>query len=244
MNSTVQEIPLLNLALAFIPVSIVIAILYKWSHDYRTKLYALSRMLVQLLLIGYFLAYIFESDNAWIIMAVLLVMVLISSWIALRTTSVPRRTLYTRAMFSITLGGGLTLALITQAVLQIEPWYHPSYIIPLGGMIFATAMNGMSLAAERVESEIRQGASYESARNTALRAALIPITNSLFAVGLVFLPGVMTGQILSGVPPLIAARYQIMVMCMTFASTGLSSACFLMLIKGQIQNRYLQEGSN
>jgi putative ABC transport system permease protein len=70
----------------------------------------------------------------------------------------------------------------------------------------------------------------------ALKAALIPITNSLFAVGLVFLPGLMTGQILSGVPPLIAARYQIMVMCMTFSSAGLSSACFLMLIKSKVQN--------
>lgn len=235
MNNTVQEIPLLNLALAFIPVFLVIAILYKWAHDYRTKLYAISRMLVQLLLIGYFLAYIFESDNALIILAVLLVMILISSWIALRSTKIPRRTLYTRAVLSIMLGGGLTLALITQAVLRLDPWYHPSYIIPLGGMIFATAMNGMSLAAERVESELQRGASYETARRIALMAALIPITNSLFAVGLVFLPGIMTGQILSGVSPLIAARYQIMVMCMTFASAGLSSACFLMLIKSQIQ---------
>lgn len=238
MNSTVQEIPLINLSLAFIPVLVVIGILYKWSHDYRTKLYALSRMLVQLLLIGYFLAYIFNSENSLIVLAVLLVMILLSSWIALHTTGVPRRMLYTRALLSILLGGGTTLALITQAVLQLEPWYHPSYLIPLGGMIFATAMNGMSLAAERVESELQRGTNYEAARNTALKAALIPITNSLFAVGLVFLPGVMTGQILSGVPPLIAARYQIMVMCMTFASAGLSSACFLVLIRGQIQNRH------
>lgn len=234
MNNTVQEIPLINLSLAFIPVLIVIGILYKWSHDYRTKLYAISRMLVQLLLIGYFLTYIFESHNALVVLAVLLVMVLMSSWIALRATGVARRTLYTRALLSILLGGGTTLALITQAVLQLDPWYHPSYLIPLGGMIFATAMNGMSLAAERVESELQRGAGYESARKVALRAALIPITNSLFAVGLVFLPGIMTGQILSGVSPLIAARYQIMVMCMTFASAGLSSACFLMLIKSQI----------
>lgn len=236
MNSSVHEIPLLNLSLAFVPVSIVIVILYKWSQDYRTKLYALSRMLVQLLLIGYVLAYIFESDNAGIVLAVLLVMILISSWIALRSTEIPRRVLYSRAILSIMIGGGLTLTLITQGVLRLDPWYHPSYLIPLGGMIFANAMNGMSLAAERFESEIRRGESYESARNIALKAALIPITNSLFAVGLVFLPGVMTGQILSGVPPLIAARYQIMVMCMTFSSAGLSSACFLMLIKPKVQN--------
>lgn len=236
MNSSVHEIPLLNLSLAFVPVSIVIVILYRWSQDYRTKLYALSRMLVQLLLIGYVLAYIFESDNAGIVLAVLLVMILISSWIALRSTEIPRRALYGRAILSIMTGGGLTLALITQGVLRLDPWYHPSYLIPLGGMIFANAMNGMSLAAERFESEIQRGASYETARNLALKAALIPITNSLFAVGLVFLPGIMTGQILSGVSPLIAARYQIMVMCMTFSSAGLSSACFLMLINPKVLN--------
>ncbi|MEP1779528.1 ABC transporter permease, partial [Reichenbachiella sp.] len=75
------------------------------------------------------------------------------------------------------------------------------------------------------------GVDYTEARNTALRAALIPITNSLFAVGLVSLPGMMTGQILSGVSPLIAVRYQIMVMCMAFGSAGISVALFLVLVK-------------
>ena len=68
-------------------------------------------------------------------------------------------------------------------------------------------------------------------RIEALKASLIPITNSLFAVGLVSLPGMMTGQILSGVSPFIAARYQIMVMCMIFASAGISAASFLALVR-------------
>jgi len=62
-------------------------------------------------------------------------------------------------------------------------------------------------------------------------ASLIPITNSLFAVGLVSIPGMMTGQILSGASPLIAVRYQIMVMCMIYGASGVSSACFLTLVK-------------
>jgi putative ABC transport system permease protein len=65
------------------------------------------------------------------------------------------------------------------------------------------------------------------AREFAFKAALIPITNALFDVGLVSLPGMMTGQIIAGVDPPIAARYQIMVMCMLFSSAGLSAACFL-----------------
>ena len=95
-------------------------------------------------------------------------------------------------------------------------------------MIFANAMNSVSLAAERLEAETERNVPYDQARNIALRASLTPITNSLFAVGLVSLPGMMTGQILSGVSPLIAVRYQIMVMCMIFGSAGISAACFLL----------------
>jgi putative ABC transport system permease protein len=76
-------------------------------------------------------------------------------------------------------------------------------------------------------AELGHGLRWEEARLTAYHAAMIPVINSLFAVGLVSLPGMMTGQILSGVSPLIAARYQIMVMCMIFASAGISTAIFL-----------------
>jgi putative ABC transport system permease protein len=98
-------------------------------------------------------------------------------------------------------------------------------------MIFASAMNSVSIAVERLDAEVERDVPYEKARIIALRASLIPITNSLFAVGLVSLPGMMTGQILSGVSPFIAARYQIMVMCMIFGSAGISSACFLALVR-------------
>ena len=98
-------------------------------------------------------------------------------------------------------------------------------------MIFANSMNSVSLAAERYESEIANGVPLINARHTALHASLIPTINMLFAVGLVSLPGMMTGQILSGVSPHVAVRYQIMVMCMIFGSAGISSAYFLALAK-------------
>lgn len=231
MNNSIQIIPFTNLALSFIPVLIVVLIFYKWSLNYRNLLYAIARMLIQLLLIGYFLTYIFESDSAWIVILVLAVMVFASSWIALRTIKSQRWLLYKKALCSIAVGGGITLLLITQGVLDLHPWYLPRYLIPLAGMIFANAMNSVSLAAERLEAEIKRDILYEQARSIALRASLIPITNLLFAVGIVSLPGMMTGQILSGISPLIAVRYQIMVMCMIFGSAGISSACFLMFVK-------------
>lgn len=233
----IQTIPFLNLAIAFIPVIVGLLILFKWSLHTGNAVYALSRMLIQLLLIGYLLTYIFSSDSAFLVLAVLLVMVLSSSWIALGTIKAQRKTLFLYALLAILLGGGLTLALISQGVLALDPWYAPQYLIPLAGMIFANSMNSVSLAGERIQAEMSRGVSYEAARKIALQAALIPVINSLFAVGLVSLPGMMTGQILSGTSPLIAVRYQIMVMCMIFSSSIISGATFLVLIKPMLLNK-------
>lgn len=231
MKTPVQLIPFESLALAFIPVAIVIGILFRWTRGYWTEIYGFSRMLGQLLLVGYFLAYIFESETAWTVLLVIAVMVFASSSIALRTVKEQWRRLYWRSFISILIGGGSVLILITQGVLGLEPWYMPNYFIPLAGMIFANAMNSVSLAADRLHAEAGREVPYEKARNIALRSSLIPMTNALFAVGLVSLPGMMTGQILSGVSPLIAVRYQIMVMCMVFGAAGISSAIFLTLVR-------------
>ncbi len=235
MSSSIQTIPLLNLAFAFIPVIVVIVIIGKWQLGYKSSIYAVCRMLLQLLLIGYFLAYIFKTESGLIVIAVLAIMLFSASWIALRTLSIPRKILYLKSFSSILLGGGIVLILMSQAVLGLHPWYLPSYLIPLAGMIFANSMNSISLAGERLEAEISRNIPYKKARSIALQASLIPITNSLLAVGLVSLPGMMTGQILSGVSPLIAARYQIMVMCMIFGSAGISAAIFLTLIKNDLE---------
>jgi len=213
---------------------VVIGILHAWSLNWQNTIYAIVRMLIQLLLIGYFLTYIFESTSASNTIIILSVMVFAASWIALRTISENRMKFYLPALISILIGGGITLFLVTQVVLNISPWYLPRYMIPLAGMIFASSMNGVSLAAERMKAEIDRDMDYSEARGIALKAALIPITNSLFAVGLVSLPGMMTGQILSGVSPLIAVRYQIMVMCMIFSTVGFSTVFFLIIIKSHV----------
>jgi len=241
MNASLETIPLINLSLAFIPAVATIIILFKWSLKSTNAIYAVSRMLVQLLLIGYFLTYIFDSDSAGIVLLILMVMVFASSWIALGTVLEKRRVLYRHAFVSILIGGGLTLLLITQGVLALDPWYSPQSMIPIAGMIFANAMNSVSLAAERLNAEIERNVSYDVARKIALQSSLIPVINSLFAVGLVSLPGMMTGQILSGVSPLIAARYQIMVMCMIFGSAGIATAYFLVLVKPVFDRQVVNE---
>lgn len=231
MTNAIATIPLLNLSLAFVPALLTVGILFKWSLQAKNALYAVSRMLVQLLLIGYFLSYIFESKSAGIILIILMVMIFASSWIALGTITDKRLLLYKYALLAIAVGGGATLVLITQGVMALDPWYQPQSMIPIAGMIFANAMNSVSLAAERLNAELNRNVTYDAARNIALHSSLIPVINSLFAVGLVSLPGMMTGQILSGVSPLIAVRYQIMVMCMILGAAGMATAYFLVLVK-------------
>jgi len=229
MNSSVQIIPLSNLMMAFIPVLIVVGVIFAWSLNTKYTLYAIARMLGQLLLVGYFLTAIFETNSSIVIIAILAIMVFSSSWIALGTVKVQRKKLYVQALCSIALGGFISLLFVTQGVLHLSPWYSPQYIVPLAGMIFASSMNSVSLAAERLYAELERGVLYQEAKRIAFQASLIPVVNSLLAVGLVSIPGMMTGQILSDVPPLIAARYQIMVMCMVFGAAGISAACFLVL---------------
>ena len=228
-------IELTDLAWGLIPVFITLWLIRHWAISPKRALLAIARMLLQLLLIGYVLTYIFDSDSPLLISGVLSIMLLAASWIAL--DSLPGRSLpmIGLSLLSVAGGGLFTLLVITQGVMHLEPWYKPSVIIPIAGMIFSNSMNTISLAGERFFSEFGRDGDYCQARNTAYQAALIPVTNALMAVGLVSLPGMMTGQILSGVSPLIAARYQIMVMLMIFGSSGISAALFLMLLRRQLK---------
>lgn len=214
-----------------IPVALVIVIYIRWTQDRTTLFYALFRMLIQLVLIGYVLTYIFSSNSSYLVILILSVMLVAASMIALRPLKKKHRNLYFYAFTSISIGGIFTLVMVVFGVVVLNPWYEPRFLIPIAGMIFANAMNAVSIAAERFESESHRENSYREARATSYKAALIPIINALFAVGLVSLPGMMTGQILSGVDPLIAVRYQMMVMLMILGSAGISVAIYLWLLK-------------
>lgn len=228
---TIATISVPQLALSFIPVAVVVVLMWRWGQGYGHALQAIARMLIQLSLIGYVLVYIFQTESGLVISGVLAVMLVAASWIALNTVNLTKGSLFPASLISVLIGGGTTLLLITQGVLQLTPWYYPSVIIPLAGMIFAASMTNISLALERLHAELGNGATYQTARNTAFRTSMIPVINSFLAVGLISLPGMMTGQILSGVSPLIAVRYQIMVMCMIFGAAGLSTVCFLAMIR-------------
>ena len=164
VGDIVTTISLPSLLLAFIPALVAIYIMYRWSAGAKTAIYASLRMLIQLLLIGYVLVVIFEADTPGIILAVLVIMLTVASWISLRPLKNRQPRLYVHALIAISVGGALTLALVSQAVLQVEPWFSPRYVVPLAGMIFAGSMNAVSLAAERYQAESDRGVPYTEAR--------------------------------------------------------------------------------
>jgi putative ABC transport system permease protein len=229
MDAAVLTISWQGLVVAAAPVVLVLAILWRWSAGAGTAIYANARMLAQLLLIGYVLVYIFEAGEPSIVLGVLGVMLVAASFIAIRPLARKSVGVYRHAFIAISIPGLLVLALVSQLTIGVDPWFEPRYLVPLAGMVFSGAMNAVSLAGERAQSEAARGSDYSETRRIALHAALIPITNSLFAVGLVALPGMMTGQILSGVSPLVAAKYQIVVMLMLFGVAGLSASFFILL---------------
>ncbi len=225
-----QTISLPNLALAFVPTGGVLLLLWRWRIGAGGALYANARMLIQLLAIGYVLTYLFDTRYPAVVSAVVAVMIGVSAWIALRSVEERDLRSYLISVLAIGASGLLVLALVTQVVLDMPTWFAPRIVIPIAGMIFANSMNTVALAAERFSAELEGDSDLLHARNTAMQTALIPQINSLLAVGLVSLPGMMTGQILSGVDPLVAVRYQIMVMCMIFGAAGSAAAIYLVLV--------------
>ena len=196
------------------------------------------RSVVQLALVGYVLIYIFAIDQWWLVLGALAVMLAVASREAVRRQDERPLRLYGMTWLALLVGSGFTLFYVSLVVVRIEPWYNPRYLIPLFGMIVGNAMNAAALAHERLAAELRSrrgeveaylalGATAARASRgptrSALRAALIPTVNSLMVVGLVALPGMMTGQILAGVSPLLAIRYQIVVMFMLASAVSVSA---------------------
>lgn len=215
----------LGLAAALVLVAIALS---WWQRLGLARGFAIGalRATVQLVLVGYVLTYLFATRRWYLVVLALLVMLFAATKTATDRQRAARRTLFPIAGTAMLLGAGATLLYVDHIVLRVRPWYDPQYVIPLFGMIVGNAMNGAALAAERLASEMesRRGeveaylalgaspavASAEPVRR-ALIAALIPAVNGLMIVGLVSLPGMMTGQILAGSSPLTAVRYQIVV---------------------------------
>ena len=210
------------------PIAVAIIIYASQLHKTQEILIAAARMVLQLIVIGYCLSFIFEYTLPWVGLLVISVMITAASIIAIRPVSNRNKANYMASAAALILSGTFNLAWILFAVLKLDPWYQPQIIIPLAGMVFANGMNAISIAAERYEREQLNG---QDAQKFAFNAAMIPQINALLAVGLVSLPGMMTGQILSGTSPILAVRYQIIIMSMVISNSAIVIWLYFYLLK-------------
>ena len=216
------------LAWCCVPIALMLGLASRWKLGVSRVLVASLRMLVQLVAVGYVLVILFAQPSPWVSAAVMLCMLLIATWISVGPLK-DRRNVLMPAAVALLVSASLHLFLSLFMVIKADPWYSPTVCIPLAGMYLANTMNTISLSVERYQAE-RSRLPLDEARRVAFQAAMIPQINALLAVGLVALPGMMTGQILSGVSPLVAVRYQVMIMAMLLGASGLGASLVLTLI--------------
>ena len=205
---------------------------------------ATVRTYLQLIALGLVLRWVFSVDSPWLVVGILVLMVLMAAQIIVRRSPDAPGRIFTSSAVAMGLTGFIVTFAVTGLIVQVKPWYEPRYVIPLAGMVLGNSMTGIALALERVFSDLdlredevlaltALGATpWEAAHGSvrdALRAGLIPTINSMAAVGIVFIPGMMSGQILAGADPVTATGYQIVVMLMVAAATALGSVVSVML---------------
>ena len=197
---------------------------------------ASARTIVQLLLLGYILLPVFRWRQPWMVVALAIGMIALASREALRRAGRTFDGAWSGVFISLLVAATLTTMYGTAVIIQVDPWWQPRYLIPLLGMVLGNGLNGISLGLDsgltaldegrgRVESLLALGATrWEAARpviQVAVRTGMVPILNTMSVVGLVSIPGMMTGQILGGTPPEQAARYQVLIIFLIAGATGL-----------------------
>jgi putative ABC transport system permease protein len=250
--SEALELSLVDVGIAAVLVILagVISLLMRLKLEVRLGIAAV-RTVIQLLLVGYILRWVFAIDNYLLVLGVAVIMVALASRAAVARPRFKFSGVTIFAFLSLVTSGFLTAFTVTAVIIKISPWYNPQYLIPLVGMILGNGLTGLSLCLDQlletlkerrqeVEMELALGATrWEAARgplSDAVRRGMIPIINSMTVVGIVSLPGMMTGQILQGADPLNAVKYQIVVMFMIAAATALSSIVIALLVFRRLFN--------
>jgi putative ABC transport system permease protein len=207
----------------------------------RRLLVATARMIVQLLLVGLILKAVFAQVSLVWIALIAAVMLVVAGYEATARQKRPMAGIWSigigvGAMFLSTFSVTLLTLLV---ILGPSPWYTPQYAIPLLGMLLGNTMTGVALSLDRltqtlwerralVEAQLMLGHSWRRAladiRRDCMRAGMTPTLNAMAAAGIVSLPGMMTGQILAGAPPVEAVKYQILIMCLIMGATALGTA--------------------
>lgn len=237
MSDTISVSPV-DLMLAAVLVLLLAAVTTRAGFGVgKSTLIAAVRMSIQLLLVGVVLKALFTNVSLWWTAGVAVVMLLVAG----REISARQQRRFAGSWgygigtFTMFLSSFVVTVLGLSVLIGPQPWYEPRYAIPLLGMIMGNTMNGVALALDSltrlawqqrgvIEARLMLGHHRDRAiadiRRQSVHSGLIPIINAMAAAGIVSLPGMMTGQILAGNPPMEAVKYQILIMFLIAAATG------------------------
>lgn len=244
MQATI-DITWLDLALFMLLLSIPVAI----SHWLQLGIgrdigIAVLRMTLQLLLVGIYLQFLFDLNSVWLNLTWLATMILIGASAILSGAKLPKRLLFLPILTSITLSLLPVLAILLLGLLQPTPTYSAQYLIPLAGMLLGNSLSGNIVALQRLFSALAENRSEYEGRlalgarpkqasmpfvQSALKQSLAPILASMATTGLVTLPGMMTGQILGGSDPMLAVKYQLIILLAIFVVLSVCVTTSLLL---------------
>jgi putative ABC transport system permease protein len=210
----------------------------------RDLLWGTVRTFAQLFMLGLVLKYVFNIRLWWPVLLIFWCMLAFAVQIIHGRVKEKSVRYLDTTFLSMFLSFTLITMIINGIIVQVRPWYEPRYFLPLGGMVIGNSMNAIAIALERLLGELRKstnlvemrltlGATYREAAaditRGAVRAGMIPSINAMMGVGMVFIPGMMTGQILAGADVITAVKYQIMVMLMLVGSTSVGSVLVVLL---------------
>lgn len=246
MEDNALDFTLWQVGLAYIFLLIVLLIVHLKKIP-RKKFLIISslRMTLQLIIVGYVLVYVLDNPNPFITSGIILIMLTFAIFnVYQRTKSTIKLDLKKMIALAMLIGVSINLIYFMFVILQLDPWYDPQYFIPVSGMIIGKTMTGVSLGVnnlltgmkdkkDQVEGALMLGASPKTAAksivNDAFDEAMLPTMNAMIGMGIVFLPGMMTGQIIAGQSPLVAVKYQLSVMLGVLGTVAVTVLIFLHL---------------
>lgn len=246
MENDAMNFTLWQVGFAYVFLLIVLAIVHLKKIP-RRKLILIStiRMTLQLILVGYILVYVLDNPNPFVTVGIIFVMLSFSVInVYQRTKNTIKINLKKMIALAMLIGVSINLIYFMFVILRLDPWYDPQYFIPVSGMIIGKTMTGVSLGVnnlltsmndkqEKVEGALMLGASPKVASksiiNEAFDEAMLPTINAMVGMGIIFLPGMMTGQIIAGQSPLVAVKYQISAMLGVMGTVSITVLIFLHL---------------
>ena len=244
----------LGFALGLMAITIGLSVWEKLGLELNLVIAGL-RSFFQLVVLAYVLDFVFATDNVWVIGGFFLVMLTITSIVARNRISTKVSFLLPLVWTTIFVSTSLILIYINFLIIQPDRWYEPRYLIPISAILLANAMNAAAVAGERLVSSIRQfpqeiethlslGATPQQAigqyRRDAIRTALFPTLNQMMLMGMVTIPTFSSGQLLTGISPLEALSYQILIVFMVVLVNLLTAILITRYLYRQFFNDAMQ----